>query len=576
MEFENNPEREEYLKARGKVVLNACPGSGKTTTISYKLIQLIKECNKDYGNYSGIICLSFTNVAKDEINEKYKAFTGKLLGFPHDVSTIDSFIYSYITKPFIHLIDPTLGKFQIIDESNIIDDILTKNNQLLRKHAKYLFKYRPSSIEYRIDGTTYSTIGRDVTQAYLNYCNAVKSQQLALGLLKSSDSEYFALQILNNFPRIGEWLTRRFPFMIIDEAQDTSEIQHSIFDKLIEIGLKNIEFVGDPYQSLYEFRDARPDLFYVKYQDRQNWNCLELMSCRRSSQSIINAYQKLRLGNEKKVSSTANIDTEKNICVLRYDDGQEIKCVEKYMEITEDYDNCQVVVRGKSMQTLITGAGNSSVCPWKSSIPYYLVRAVNCYNNNEIKSAVNILRSVVPEIENPNINKLDSRERVLELKGNSKYNALIMEVLKGVPSFNNTLEDWSKLSGAYLKNMFLLDDDIDFVLKKGKWLKQYSTNISDLFDFKDNELMVPVSTIHQVKGKTFDSILMILSSTSQGQNISLTDYSTPVTFPNEKKRMIYVAMSRPIDLMVIGVPNSKYTNDEVKEILGEDIDFITC
>ena len=151
-----------------------------------------------------------------------------------------------------------------------------------------------------------------------------------------------------------------------------------------------------------------------------------------------------------------------------------------------------------------------------------------------------------------------------------------MEVLKGVPSFNNTLEDWSKLSGAYLKKMFLLDDDIDFDIKKGQWLKQYKTSVSDLFDFKDNGLIVPVSTIHQVKGKTFDSVLMILSSTSKGQSISLSDYSTPAIFPNEKKRMIYVAMSRPIDLMVIGVPNSKYTNDEVKEILGEDIDFITC
>ncbi len=575
MEFEINPEREEYLKARGKVILNACPGSGKTTTIAYKLIQLIEECKREFGEYAGIICLSFTNVAKDEINEKYKAFTGKLLGFPNDVSTIDSFVYSFITKPFIHLIKPALNKVQIIDESNIIDEILGNSYQL-KKHRKYLYSYKPSSIEYKIDGTTYSTIGGDDTQAYFNYCNAVKTQQLALGFLKSSDSEYFALQILKNHPRIGEWLIKRFPFMMIDEAQDTSDIQHAIFDKLIEIGLKNIEFVGDPYQSLYEFRDARPDLFYAKYKDTKNWNCLELMSCRRSSQNIINAYQKLRLNTEKKVSSTANIENEKKIHVLRYNDGEEIKCVEKYIELTEGYDNCQVVVRGKTLQKLISGEGNNNVYPWKSSIPYYLIRAINCYSKNEIKNAVNILRVIVPEIENSNINRLDSKERVIELKGDSQYNALIMEVLKGVPSFKNTLEDWTSLSEAYLKKMFFLDDDVDFVIKKGVWTKQHKVTISDLFDFKENNLTVPVSTIHQVKGQTFDSILMILSKTSQGHSISLSDYSTPIEFPNEKKRMIYVAMSRPIELMVIGVPSSKYTNDEVKEIIGEDIDFITC
>ena len=38
-----NPQRESYINARGKVVLNACPGSGKTTTIAYKLHTLIKK-----------------------------------------------------------------------------------------------------------------------------------------------------------------------------------------------------------------------------------------------------------------------------------------------------------------------------------------------------------------------------------------------------------------------------------------------------------------------------------------------------------------------------------------------------
>ncbi|KAA3620529.1 MAG: ATP-dependent helicase [Flavobacterium sp.] len=576
MEFENSPERQEYLKTRGKIVLNACPGSGKTTTIAYKLIQLIEESNRDFGDYAGIICLSFTNVAKDEINEKFKVFTGKLLSFPNDVSTIDSFIYSYITKPFVHLIDPTLSKVQIVDESDVIDDILRGNYQLLRRHSKYLFKYKPSSVEFKVDGTTFSTIGGDGKQAYFDYCNAVKTQQLSLGLLKSSDSEYFALQILNSFPRIGEWLAMRFPYLIIDEAQDTSEIQHAIFDKLIELGLKNIEFVGDPYQSLYEFRDARPDLFYAKYKDKENWNCLELMSCRRSSQTIINTYQKLRLETEKEISSTAKIKNEKEVHVLRYNEGEEIKCVEKYIELIQDYKNCQVVVRGKKMQKLISGEGISNINPWKSSIPYYFIRAINCYHKNDIKSAVNILRVIVPEIEEPHITKLESRARIIELRSDSQYNAQIMEVLKGAPSFENTLEVWTSLSEAYIKKMFSLNHDIDFAIKKGQWTKQYKVIISDLFDFKDRSLRIPVSTIHQVKGKTFDSILIILSPTSQGQNISLSDYGTPEQFPGEKKRMIYVAMSRPVELIAIGVPNAKYSDDEVKDIFDCDIKIVTC
>lgn len=574
MIFENSSERKKYIQARGKIILNACPGSGKTTTIAYKLIQLIKECHIDFGEFAGIICLSFTNVAKDEVNEKYKEFTGKLLSFPNEASTIDSFIYSYITKPFIHLIDPSFKKVQIIDDSIIIDDILKSNYQLIRSHAKYLFRFNPSTIDYKIDGTTFSTRGGDGTQAFNNYCNAVKTQQLSLGLLKSSDSEYYALQILNNFPRIGEWLIKRFPFIMIDEAQDTSEIQHAIFDNLIKLGLKNIEFVGDPYQSLYEFRDARPDLFYAKYKDIRNWNRFELINCRRSSQKIINGYQKLRLSTEKPIISIANIANEKEIIVLRYNDGEEMKCVEKYIELTKDYGNCQVVVRGKTMQRFLTGMGTKTEKPWKKIIPYYLIRAVNFYKKNEIKNAVNILRAIIPEIENPKINKMESKARVLQLKSDSYYNALIMEVLNAVPEFDKTLEDWTILTQEYLKKAFMITHDLDFMLKKGIWNKRHKTTLVDLFDFKENKLKVPVSTIHQVKGQTFDSILMILSSNSKGQSISLSDYSVPIDFPNEKKRMIYVAMSRPIELMVIGVPKSKYTNDEVKGILGRNIKII--
>lgn len=68
MYFEND-ERLAYLRARGKVILNACPGSGKTTTIAKKILEL--ENSKEIGSHSGVACLSFTNSAKDEINEAY-------------------------------------------------------------------------------------------------------------------------------------------------------------------------------------------------------------------------------------------------------------------------------------------------------------------------------------------------------------------------------------------------------------------------------------------------------------------------------------------------------------------------
>ena len=65
-----NTQKKSYINSRGKVVLKACPGSGKTTTIAYKLHTLI-ETEYTKRNFGGIACLSFTNIAKDEIKEKY-------------------------------------------------------------------------------------------------------------------------------------------------------------------------------------------------------------------------------------------------------------------------------------------------------------------------------------------------------------------------------------------------------------------------------------------------------------------------------------------------------------------------
>ena len=121
MIYDLNEERSAYLQARGKIILNACPGSGKTTTIAQKIIEL--EQSKEIDSYSGIACLSFTNSAKDEINESYSKLSGKILRFPNHVSTIDSFINKFITLPFYNLLNRDFSRPKILDHTNILDDM---------------------------------------------------------------------------------------------------------------------------------------------------------------------------------------------------------------------------------------------------------------------------------------------------------------------------------------------------------------------------------------------------------------------------------------------------------------------
>ena len=60
MEYEITAERQTYLEARGHIILSACPGSGKTTSIVKKLFDVAKYCTEQYGKHAGFACLSFT------------------------------------------------------------------------------------------------------------------------------------------------------------------------------------------------------------------------------------------------------------------------------------------------------------------------------------------------------------------------------------------------------------------------------------------------------------------------------------------------------------------------------------
>ncbi|WP_050776414.1 ATP-dependent helicase [Algoriphagus machipongonensis] len=371
MIFEITPENDNYIKARGKIVLNACPGSGKTSAIAYKLTLLSNECNKHYGKYSGIACLSFTNVAKDEISTKFERLSAQTLLYPNIVSTLDSFINKYITLPFYYLLKHKSERPAILNSVDFLDSMYlgwfpNKRNQPLS------VSYRPSLLKFEIDGTiTWDGNKPNPTivdpAIFEKFAKKFKTWQLQNGFLNNDDSAFIALQLLKTFPQIGKDLVARFPYMVIDEAQDTSELQYKIFDELIKNGLSNIEFIGDPYQSLYEFREARPDLYIQRYEDKVNWNTYELSSCRRSSQKIIDFYQIFRRAGEKSINSICKLGTNTPVKLIKYDEDKLDSLISKYTSYIDTTLPYQILVRGSSHLEMF-GVKQTHDNPWKTKL----------------------------------------------------------------------------------------------------------------------------------------------------------------------------------------------------------------
>ncbi|SDW55949.1 ATP-dependent helicase [Flavobacterium degerlachei] len=603
MIYDLNEERKAYLQARGKVILNACPGSGKTTTIAKKIIAL--ELSKEIDSYSGIACLSFTNSAKDEINESYSRLSGKILRFPNHVSTIDSFINKFITLPFYNILNRDFSRPKILDHTNILNDMwmteyrgsdgklreglkrpLNNPEYKAKNNRSIFYTYPPSSIRiepngsFTVEGKTPSNSTVDIDK-FNNYCKLIKQTQFKKGLISTGDSAFIALHILRTNPKICQWLAIRFPFIIIDEAQDNSLIQHAIFEELSKQGLKNIELIGDPYQSLYEWRDANPNEFLKKYNEDDSWNSFDLTDNRRSPQNIIDVFSILRKADDPKINCVDSPTQNDTIIIYKYSENNLQSIIKHYEEICSknNFKKNNIVVRGNSLKNKLLG-NTTEEKPWGIELPKEIIIAKNRFSGNDIKNSINEMRTISIKLLNPESDYHQLKEIERNSKEDHLFNSLLFQILNELPSFELTVADWTSQTQIFMKEKLGLNYDVDFNLRNRKskfFNKEITLNESINIHFKKSytESNIPITTIHQVKGKTLDSVLIFFNERSHVNNILFEDISNlDNSFPNEKKRLIYVAMSRPKKVLAMAFPNT-VTDENIIGKFGKNIRLVT-
>lgn len=599
--YELNEERLAYLNARGKVILNACPGSGKTTTIARKIMHL-QELN-EIGDYSGLACLSFTNSAKDELNDAYTKLTGKVLQFPNHVSTIDSFINKFITLPFYNLLDRNFGRPKILDHTNILDDMwktryqdkkgnwkdglkrpLNDDEYRAKNNRSVYHLYPPSDIRiepnnsYSINGNQPSTEKVD-KQIFVNYCKLIKHTQFSKGLISTSDSAFIALHLLRKNPKICEWLSLRFPYIIIDEAQDNSLLQHAIFEELSKQDLKNIELIGDPYQSLYEWRDATPFEFLRKYSGESDWQPFDLSDNRRSPQSIIDIFSLLRKSDDVKINSLNCIEKETSVVIYKYNVSNFQSIISHYENFCDEnfYTQNSIVARGNALKNFLLGKKLEQV-PWSSKIPKEIITAKNLFSGGDIKAAINEIRRICINLIYNNSDYHTVKDIEKQKKEDHQFNALLISILNELPSFDQSIADWSSNTTSFLKVKLGLNYDIDFKVRnrKSKNFEKKTLTESVNLHFKKSysELNIPITTIHQVKGRSLDSILVFFNEKKHKDNILFNDICNEDNiFPDEAKRLIYVALSRPKSLLAMAFPDS-ISDEEIYTKFGQNLKII--
>lgn len=568
MEYDLTPkERQVYVKERGKVIITACPGSGKTTSIVYKLRKLHEEIESS-NKHTGVLCLSFTNQAVGEIINTYRAMHGVDIRYPHEVSTIDSFITQNIVLPYWNLCKYCKAAPMIVNEKNQLHDLLWyhyTDKFGKQKDACRIGKYgdtpriiAPEEISLHA-GKFYNrtTIMQD---KYKQYAKDVVLYRLASGFLTSADAMAVALDLLLKYPVIAKSIAMRYPYIIVDEAQDTSTDQFELFKCLIDGGLKNLEFVGDTNQSIYEWRFASPDTLDA-LSNTDGWKHIPFVNNRRSVQRIIDLYLMLVPRNKRQqIISVLDEDKRIPIVIYRFDMNNSNEVIKDFCQTCNNYNLKEklILTRGRNLGKLLSGTKEKPEY-WKSPVPKMLINAYVDFKNGYITKAVQQLAYVWSMYMFKEDEYDKKRMFVKEKTESPTESTFLVNMLIEMPGLDETFQTWTTKMQLFLKTKFGLTATPDFDVYKRK--KTFDIKVmarSKLINYFGNDVArthsdLTIQTIHSSKGMTTDAVLIFLSIDNSGKNISLNLFQKSAAM-TEKHRLLYVACSRARQFLALAIP----------------------
>lgn len=245
------------ISCPGNVLLTACPGSGKTRTLISKLV---KEVESVRGTPKAICCITYTNTAVHEIEQRALDQLGSEDERYIYVSTIHSFCLNEIVRPYGWKKKQLSGNLRILSRDNPDFEVICKYaaakvNMFNIGHSEY---DAYESIALDKDG---KLVGQAAQNAAVE--KSIKyfwEKSAELGYIDFGKIIYGCYRILSENPAIAQNLCARFPWILIDEFQDTSELQIEILKILYNTGKPNFFAVGDLCQSIFGFAGARPEL----------------------------------------------------------------------------------------------------------------------------------------------------------------------------------------------------------------------------------------------------------------------------------------------------------------------------
>ncbi|MBP3808259.1 MAG: ATP-dependent helicase [Eubacterium sp.] len=312
---------EEQIKAieffDGPAMVLGTPGSGKTTVIINRVNNLIYEYNVKPEN---ILVITFTRAAAESMEERFLELTG-LKETKVRFGTFHSFFYWVVRTAY-----GSSAQLSVLDENKkraVIKDILKSLNteeynsdETIRGILSDLGNMACNmiDIEYYHSKNMSDELFYRIYHEYEEY-------KRKNGFLDFDDMVSQCYNLLKDRQDILEAIRNLYPYILVDEYQDTNRVQYEIL-KLLAHPRDNLYVVGDDDQSIYGFRGARPDIMKLFEKEFPGAKIIGLSYNFRCPEEIVDFSTKIISKNEGRFEKSlkSNVSTKGTVSICKVPD----------------------------------------------------------------------------------------------------------------------------------------------------------------------------------------------------------------------------------------------------------------
>lgn len=388
----------EYIDGPSLVIAGA--GSGKTRVLTYKIAYLLEMGLKPWN----IMALTFTNKAAREMRERIDRLMGGDLAAHLYMGTFHSIFSRILRAEASHL--GFNNNFTIYDE--------TDSRSLLKAIVKEMGLddkiYKPAAVHHKISMAKNQLMGpneytangellqRDLREkmpevgkifaAYVQRCKQANAMDF-------DDLLTLTFQLFRDHEDIRRKYADRFDFILVDEYQDTNQVQMNIVMQLCK-EKQRVCAVGDDSQSIYSFRGANIDNILNFRRHFDDAKLFKLEQNYRSTQTIVNAANSLIKHNRNQIPKdvySENAEGEKLLYQPAYSDKEEALIVSKDIKRFKRMDDCEYSDFAILYRTNAQSRSFEEEFR-KQGIPYRIYGGLSFYQRKEIKDIIAYFRLV--------------------------------------------------------------------------------------------------------------------------------------------------------------------------------------